>query len=77
MHLRPKDPGAFERSMIGGSLRLHTPPGGPETHAVHAFEMFGSPLRLDGDHVAAVDLHLPGQLDTLVASQGPVMSPGD
>jgi hypothetical protein len=71
IHLRPKDPGAFERSIVGGSLRFQARPGTPEAEAVHAFTMFGAPLHLDGDHATLVDLHLPGQLDSLLATAGP------
>jgi hypothetical protein len=74
VNLRPKDPGAFERSMVGGSLQLRVQPGSPEAQALSNFEMFGSPLHLHGDHVSQFAVRLPGQLDTLLATPGEPIS---
>jgi len=74
VHLIPKDPGAFTRSSVGGSLQLRAQPGGPEAAAISNWEVFGTPLHLHGDDIAGVDLELPGQLDALLAPAGVVTS---
>jgi hypothetical protein len=74
VHLTPKDPGAFTRSSVGGSLQLRAQPGGPEDAAISNWEVFGTPLHLHGDDIAGVDLQLPGQLDALLATANSVTS---
>lgn len=72
--LIPKDPGAFTRSVVGGSLQVSAQPDSPQATAISNFELFGTPLHLHGDDIAQVDLQLPGQLDTLLAAADSITS---
>lgn len=62
VRIRPKDPGAFDRSPIGGVLQFQAPPGSAQAQAISDFDVFGSPLQLGPENVALLDLQLPGGL---------------
>lgn len=74
VNIRAKDPGAFTRSPILGSLQLGAVAGTPRTRAIDDFQTFGTSLHLDSEEVAQLDLQLPAGLTDLVADPKQLLS---
>jgi hypothetical protein len=74
IHLRPKDPGAAERSPIMGALQMQAPIDSPEARAIEDFHVYGAPLELGPDNVSLLDLRLPSGLAELLTDQSALTS---